>query len=60
MTTTNRPSGERISKFTPDKEYINQMWRREKRIETDSEKLNPPVQKAKGTMIYLRVYCLSQ
>lgn len=60
MATTSRPSGESISKFTADKEYINQIWRRERRIETDSEKLNPSLQKAKGTMIYLRVYCLSQ
>lgn len=60
MTTTNRPSGESIQKFTIDKEYIYQIQRREKRMETDSEKLNPPVQKAKGTMIYLRVYCLNQ
>lgn len=60
MATTSGPSGESISKFTADKEYINQIWRRERRIETDSEKLNPSLQKAKGTMIYLRVYCLSQ
>lgn len=42
------------------KEYINQIWRRERRIETDSEKLNPSLQKAKGTRICLRVNCLSQ
>lgn len=60
MATTSRPSGESISKFTAGKEYINQIWRRERRIETDSEKLNPSLQKAKGTRICLRVNCLSQ
>lgn len=49
--------GENISKFTVDKEYINQIWRREIRIEIDSEKLNRPSKEANRTKIYLRVSC---
>lgn len=42
MSTSNRLWGGNISNFTEDKEYINQIWMREIRIEIDSEKLNSP------------------
>lgn len=41
MATSNRLLGEKIPKFIEDKEHTNQIWRREIRIEGDSEKLNP-------------------